>query len=765
MASPDPRPAVELPPTILLEPGGFSLSGAESLGFATFLQEPRPGLGLGEDGGPTFQYRGCVAPGTVIDGYEVLAMVGRGGMGEVYRARHRMTAMGQVVALKLLRRSIWDAEARTCDAMRQVARFYVELRAASMIHDEHVVPVLNAGLHEGFPYYVMMFVDGDSLAQQLQSGPMPPVQAVGLIGPIVRAVEHAHSKGVIHRDIKPSNILIDEAGKPYLTDFGLAKLFEHKQSMALTSKDVLMGTPQYIPPEQVRDASRADARSDVYSLGATLYEMLTGIPPFQGADPMGVVIRVLNEPATPPQRLNPFVPDELDRICVRCLEKDPSRRFRTAGELAAELARFLQGVPIETQPPTFLETAVQWVRARPLISALMLAIVASVLIGLVSTTVQLRRARDALGKLEYQAYLNHLALASAALDAGRALDARDQLLECPPIYRDWEWQFLDRLRHYRTPLLGGYPGTIYGLAFRPGGVRLVAGGRHGAPWIWDASKGRKVGVLAGLPAGATVYDLAWSRSADGVERIAASCNDGCLRIWTRKGDAWGTPRELRGHRGGVDALAVSRDGLRVATGGDDGRLLVWDATGGSDRPLLTLVEAGPAILALAFGPVADRLVSVGEEQPPRSWSLSSGRAVPLPKSDRLEQISLAVAVSRSGRYTAVGGDDGVLTLWDVRAPDAPRRLKGGFDPISSVVFSPDEKRLLSADSEGTVTFWDVASCEKVFSRHGHDDAVDVLAFRDDGLILASAGRDGAVRIWDARPWSRADSLGEARSQP
>ncbi|WP_165249996.1 WD40 repeat domain-containing serine/threonine protein kinase [Paludisphaera soli] len=745
-------PAGESPPSTILDFAADSHAVAESLGFATFFPPVSPDSAESPVGDRTFRYKGCVSPGAFVDGYEIIDLIGWGGMGEVYRARHRLTALGQLVALKLIRRSIWDAEARDSDSSRLVDRFYVEMRAAAMIRDEHVVPVLNAGLHEGFPYYVMMLIEGVSLSARLKSGRMAPVEAASLLEPIVRAAGHAHAKGVVHRDIKPSNIIIDSEGKPYLTDFGLAKMFEQSMSRTLTSKDVLMGTPQYISPEQVRDASRVGPRSDVYSLGATLYEMLTGRPPFTGDDSMSVVLRVLNDPLTPPQRLNPDVPDALDRICVRCLDKDPARRFKSAEELADELARFVKGVPIETQRPTFLETAVDWVRARPSIAALMLAVVASVILGLVSTTIQLRRAREALARLEYQAYLNRLALASGALDAGRVFDARDRLQECPIAFRDWEWRYLDRLRHRKPPVLGGYPGTIYGLAFRPGGGLLAAGGRRGAPWIWDVAKGRKVGELAGLPPTATVYDLAWCRTAEGAERIAATCSDGCVRLWTRSSDEWGTPRELRGHQGGVDALAVSRDGRRLATGGDDGRLLVWDSTGGPDQPILTLALGGPAILGLAFDPSGDRLVSVGEDQPPRTWDLDSGRSTASPRSGRPEEASLAVAVSPSGRFTAVGGADGAVTVWDADAPNRPRELKGHFDAVNSVVFSPDEKRLASADSDGTVTFWDVASLEKVLSRRGHKDAVEALAFSDDGLTLASGGGDRSVMLWDARPW-------------
>ena len=265
--------------------------------------------------------------------HDILEEIGRGGMGIVYRARQR--SLDRLVALKVMAPGGFVSEGER-------ARFRREAESAARLEHPHIAPVYEVGISGETPYFTMRLLEGKTLANVLFQGPLAPREAANLLFPVARAVEYAHTRGVLHRDLKPANILLDEGGRPYITDFGLAKRIE--AGATLTQSGAILGTPSYMPPEQAAGSrGQVGPRSDVYSLGAILYQMLTGRPPFQAASPLDTLLSVLEEDPPLPRLLNPRADRDLELIALKCLQKPPDLRYASAGALADDLEAYLRG--------------------------------------------------------------------------------------------------------------------------------------------------------------------------------------------------------------------------------------------------------------------------------------------------------------------------------------------------------------------------------------------------------------------------------------
>jgi tetratricopeptide (TPR) repeat protein len=295
-----------------------------------------------------------------IPGYDVLALIGRGGMGLVYKARHRR--LGRFVALKMLITGEYAGR-------HERARFQREAEAVASLHHANIVPLYDVGDHEGRPYFTMELLDGGSLAQALAATPQPAQQAAALVATLAEAMKVAHQGGIVHRDLKPANILLTADSTPKIADFGLARHFNEEATLSLSGARI--GTPSYMAPEQVTGKGRAvGPATDIYALGALLYEMLTGRPPFRAETASETERQVIAEEPVSPARLNPKVPRDLETICLKCLHKDPDRRYADAGALAEDLRRFVDGRPIRARRVSPLERAWRWCRRNPVGAAL-----------------------------------------------------------------------------------------------------------------------------------------------------------------------------------------------------------------------------------------------------------------------------------------------------------------------------------------------------------------------------------------------------------
>jgi serine/threonine protein kinase len=310
----------------------------ESTGPEETLSEGTFGSAPGEHG--TKVAKG--SHGRYFGEYELLQEIARGGMGVVYKARQ--SQLNRTVALKMILSGQLASQ-------NDVKRFYIEAEAAASLEHPGIVPIYEIGEHDGQHFFSMGFIEGAGLDVQVSEGPMHPRKAAAVTQQVSKAITYAHSQNVIHRDLKPANVLIDGKGQAKVTDFGLAKRTD--ADSGLTGTGQILGTPSYMSPEQA--SGRTDTigpAADIYSLGAILYALLTGRPPFQSANVMDTLVAVLEQDPVPPCQFNPTLDAGLEKICLKCLEKDPFRRYETAEELTVELGRYLSGDPLHVEKHT-----------------------------------------------------------------------------------------------------------------------------------------------------------------------------------------------------------------------------------------------------------------------------------------------------------------------------------------------------------------------------------------------------------------------------
>lgn len=535
-----------------------------------------------------------------IGDYQLLEEIGRGGMGVVYKARQ--VSLDRIVAVKLL---LWGALASN----GFIQRFRLEASAAAQLRHPNIVAVHEVGTYEGQHYLAMDYIAGPTLAELTRSQPLAPRRATAYVRSIAEAIHFAHEQGILHRDLKPSNVLIDQYDQPHLTDFGLAKRLD--ADMDLTLSGQVLGSPGYMSPEQAGGRrSEMGHSSDIYSLGAILYYLLTGRAPFV-AESVGETIRIVieTEPIAP-RALVPDLPRDLETICLKCLQKEPSQRYATANELALEFGRFLNNEPIQARRASRVERAWRWCLRRPALAtvgAVATALLTFVVIGSPVAVYRINEARlraeRKTREAQHNLYVANMNLARQAWDENN-LERLRQVLDATAIdpERGFEWYYWQRQMHLAAKTIKAHSNAIVAVAWSPDGRRFVTGSWDHTAKVWDASSDHE--LISVDWQGGRVNSVGFS--PDG-RWIISGHEDHTAKVWDAESGR--LLRTLSGHSNEVYASIFSPDGRKIATASKDGTARIFYATGTAET-LILRGHAGP-VSSVAFSPDGRRIVTGG----------------------------------------------------------------------------------------------------------------------------------------------------------
>jgi WD40 repeat protein/serine/threonine protein kinase len=807
-----------------------------------FLESPPPGLA------DTLQTPVIAErPGETIGRYKLLEEIGEGGMGVVYLAEQQEPVHRQV-AMKIIKPGM--------DTREVIARFETERQALAMMDHPNIAKVLDGGAAEsGRPYFVMELVHGVPLTEYCDQNCLGVRERLELLVQVCQAVQHAHTKGIIHRDLKPSHVIVTSGdGVPVskIIDFGIAKAVKGQltEGTAVTVSGQMIGTPLYMSPEQAElGGVDVDTRSDIYSLGVMLYELLTGSTLFDqervqkaGYDEIRRMIRedepprpstrisTLGKPTPPlsrsgtgaggeggpqdtpvsfsaatiaahrqtePAKLSRLLRRDLDWIVMKALEKDPARRYQTAGDFARDIERYLADEPIEARPPTLVDRAARWCRRhRALVwsAAVLLALTTITLAVSIVLIAQARheavqayeeeaeqlrateraealaRKQELLAKgqerlareqrnlaeaqreeavkqrdiSERNLYIARMRLAQRDWEQGQVGRLREMLDAHIPQrgradLRGWEWYYYLSLCDSTVTTIRGHKDPVGSVVWSPEGGHLATASADGTVKIWDAATGKEVRTLSGHTQ--PVNSVDWCPDA---LSLATASSDGTVKIWDVA--AGRVVRTLSGHGKNVESVAWNPDGRRLATGSDDRSVRIWDATSG--KPILTWIAHHSAVHKVAWSPDGKRLASRSRDGNGlvKIWDATSAKEVRALSGNGTFVSSFAW--SSDGQRMALPRP-GRIRICDSETGQELETLARPGDVVYDIAWSPDGRQLALAGFDTLVEIWDAATRRQIRACRGHTDTVTAVAWSPDGASLASASIDRTVKVWDA----------------
>ena len=785
-----------------------------------------------------------------IEGFELLEVLGAGGMGIVYKARH--VALKRLVALKMIRLG-------THASSEEIARFRGEAEASAQLHHPNIVQIYEVGEASGQPYFALEYVGGGSLSGLLGGNPQPPRLAAELVEKSARAMQHAHDRGILHRDLKPANILLAEptdqssaasarpstasdtrslglsaSGSdlrslrviPKIADFGLAKRLQTDSGQTQTG--TVLGTPSYMSPEQAlgTTTSSSDGKgigpaTDIYALGAILYEMLTGRPPFRGPSALDTLHQVCANEPVPPSELQPKLPRDLETICLRCLAKSPAQRYASAEALADDLRRYLEGRPIVARPTGRAERIVRWCRRNPVVAGLVGAVAAALFLGFAVSAVlalyalskasqaerekktaqsaqqeadsnarradenasradrkaseakdnedraqrnateakdQKERAQKEAYRNAWAAYGGQIALSLREWQDDNPKSAMEQLRATRWDFRHFEFRYLYTTFFHRNQQ-ASFPDLVSPV-LSGDGKRLAAQHKNGGFKVLETDTGRE--ILSGTSDKERVSRLAMA--ADGKRLVTVTHVNGIenatLHIWNV--DEKREERLLKNFSGQIAAIAVSGDGKRVMTSQEtrvgSGQNAELKIWDADNGDLVAEIPSETLHAPYLALDAAGKRVACGGEALIRVFDVATMKLV-LRVSDIKQIFGLegSIALSADGKRLA-GCVDEVVKVWDIDSGKEALTIDDHTQFADAVTFTADGKRLVTASADATVKVWDAVTGRKLFSLKGHEGQVMSLSVSADGKRIAS-GSPGAMNKDALRIWDASEPPG------
>ena len=728
-----------------------------------------------------------------IGPYKLLQQIGEGGMGTVWMAEQRQP-VSRRVALKLIKAGVADQQI--------LARFEAERQAVAMMNHDNIAKILDAGTtDDGAPFFVMELVQGVPIAEYCNRNQLTPQQRLELFAPVCLAVQHAHQKGVIHRDLKPGNILVGiYDGKPIakVIDFGLAKALEHHTKLTdktmFTEFGQVLGTLQYMSPEQAQlDGMDIDTRTDIYSLGVILYELLTGSTPIDKETLQhNALLQVLEiirkkEPPRPSQRLSSsrdllstaaerqqiqpvrlqrMLRGDLDWIVMKALEKNRTRRYDSAKDFYDDIERYVNNEAIEARPPSTTYRLQKFIsNHRGLVASL--ATITALLVGAVAVSsvfaIRAGQAEKKAMTAAETATAEARKSADLTLVAEKERDRSADLTLMAEKERDKTAEALAQIQVLQKESERQLAISNYQLASARWDenrsaeaqelLERIPAEHRNFEWYYSLRRfqGSQFSIYGHTGGVGSV-----SFSPDG-KWIVSGARDKTIKIFNAiTGEKI---RTLKGHTKPITCVSFSPDGRRIASAGEDHTIRIWDAKNG--KKIHTLKGHANDVYAVSFSPDNGRIVSCSSDRTSKIWDVEKGSLVNTLKPPVVEGVNrqlfrvYSVSFSPDGKQIISGGQSRFITIWDAQTGEEIRNCKGHtrFNPmnvfVASVCFSPDGKRFASGCSDETVSIWDVESGKETHVLKGHTGYVHEVSFSSDGRRIVSCSGDKSIKVWDA----------------